>query len=436
MGQSIVQLVDQLPSDNITVKVLKAIDYIAPTQWNNWVGFDQTIQKLTGETEPQIIQRIRERAVALYHDPKFGYESAVQLYQAIDKADAAMATAALANKVGEKISFLSFLNNITPKADVIQTVDFVLKLAVEIIAFCKLNGIPQPNPQAFVTSLSNNYQDAAMLRMVALVCLDGILPLGPNFLGKIHSIITGADTSAITQNLVFAKVSNYLPGQNPSDKLGFINQGFDAVQGWANSLVTKTGITPQSISDSLGNFIQIADDNVDFVAAFLDQTTNYYEHTGIQSVARHLILNAYESVKAEQPQVAPVSPSSGGSSVSSDSTTMEYAVGQTIEAWYEEEGTWYQGTVMKVRENEYYIRYTGYGSSDDEWLDAEDVRAGDYGDIDDNGHAVGKKVKVWDEDEEEWYTAIIQEIRGNQYYIHYLGYDSSYDEWMDADEIS
>ncbi|WP_334885457.1 hypothetical protein [Nostoc sp.] len=43
----------------------------------------------------------------------------------------------------------------------------------------------------------------------------------------------------------------------------------------------------------MGNFIQIADDNLDFVAAFLDQTTNYYEHRGIKTVARTLILQAY-----------------------------------------------------------------------------------------------------------------------------------------------
>ena len=33
----------------------------------------------------------------------------------------------------------------------------------------------------------------------------------------------------------------------------------------------------------------MTDDRLDYVAAFLDLTTNYYEHTGIQSVARSLI---------------------------------------------------------------------------------------------------------------------------------------------------
>lgn len=63
MDKSIIQLVDELPTDNITVKVLKALDYVAPGQWNNLVGFDNTIRVITGETNPQVIQRIRDRAV-------------------------------------------------------------------------------------------------------------------------------------------------------------------------------------------------------------------------------------------------------------------------------------------------------------------------------------------------------------------------------------
>jgi len=296
MDKSIVQLVDELPTDNITVKVLNAIDYLMPGQWTNLVGFENSIRSITGETDAQVIQKIRDRAVVLYHDPKYGYQSAVQLYQTIDTADVAIGTAALANKIGEKISFLSILSNITPKPEVLQSFDLVLKIAVEIIAFCKLNGIPQPNPQAFVNALNNNYQDAALMRMVALVCLDGMLPLGPNFLSKIHQTIAQADTNILTQNPVFSSLSNFLPGGTTSDKLGFITQGFDAVQGWINNLVTKTGITPESISNALGNYIQIADDNLDFVAAFIDQSTNYYQHTGIQTVARKVILQAQDSV--------------------------------------------------------------------------------------------------------------------------------------------
>jgi hypothetical protein len=433
MDKSIIQLVDELSTDNITVKVLKALDFVAPGEWNNLVGFDNSIRTITGETDAKAIQKIRDRAVALYHDPQHGYQTAIKLYQAVDKADTAMATAALANKVGEKIGFLSFLGNITPKADITQSIDLVLKIAVEIIAFSKLNGIPQPNPQEFANSLANHYQNASLMRMASLVCLDGILPLGPDFLSKIQGIIGGANAGIITQNPVFLAVNNFLPGGNPSDKLGFISQGFNSVQGWMNNLVSKTGVTPQSISSSLGNFIQIADDNLDFVAAFLDQTTNYYEHTGIQTVARSLILQAYTLVKEEIKQEKHSSPQDVLSAAKSDKS--QYAVGQTIEVWDEEEEDWYQATIEKVKDNQYFVHYIGYGSSDDEWTDEENVRTREHSSTDENGHAVGQKVKVWDDDQEAWYSAIIGKIQGHQYFVQYIGYDSSYDEWVDSDEI-
>jgi RNA binding activity-knot of a chromodomain len=440
VDKSIIQLVDELPTDNITVKVLKALDYVAPGQWNNLVGFDNSIRAITGESDAKVIQKIRDRAVTLYHDPQRGYQTAIKLYQTVDKADTAMATAALANKVAEKISFLSFLGNITPKADLTQTIDLVLKITVEIIAFCKLNGIPQPNPQEFAKSLANNYQDASMMRMAALVCLDGILPLGPDFLSKIQEIITGTDASVIADNPVFSAINNSLPGNNPSDKLGFISQGFSSVQGWMSDLVSKTGVTPQSISSSLGSFIQIADDNLDFVAAFLDQTTNYYEHTGIQTVARSLILQAHTLVKQEIQQEAqqkPIQDSSkaAASSAKSESDTTKYTVGQTIEVWDGEDEDWYQANIEKIKGKEFFVHYVGYGSSDDEWVEENDIRIRARGSEDDNGYAVGLKVKVWDEDNEDWYSAIIGKIQGHQYFVHYTDYDSSYDEWVDADEI-
>jgi hypothetical protein len=436
MDKSIIQLVDELPTDNITVKVLKALDYVAPGEWSNLTGFENSIRSITGETDTKVIQRIRDRAVVLYEDPQKGYQFAIKLYQTIDKADTAMAAAALANKVSEKIGFLSFLGNITPKADVTQSIDLALKIAVEIIAFCKLNGIPQPNPQEFANSLANNYQNASLMRMVALVCLDGILPLGPDFLSKIHEVISGTNANAITQNPVFLGINNFLPGSNSSDKVGFISQGFNSVQGWMNNLVSKTGITPQSISSNLGNFIQIADDNLDFVAAFLDQTTNYYEHTGTQTVSRGLILEAYALVKEEikQEQQKPIKDVSSASAVKSDKN--QYEVSKTVEVWDSEDEDWYQGTIEKIQDDQFFIHYLGYGSSYDEWVVEDDIRTRDLRSADDNGYAVGQKVKCWDNDQEAWYSATIDKIQNQQYFVHYIGYDSSYDEWVDSDEIS
>lgn len=274
------------------------------------------------------------------------------------------------------------------------------------------------------------------MRMIALVCLDGTLPLGPNFLSKIQEIINSADVSVITQHPLFLAVGNFLPGNNPSDKLGFIRQGFNSIQGWMGNLVANTGITPQSISSHLGNFIQVADDNLDVVAAFLDQTTNYYEHTGIQTVARSLILEAHTLVKADiAAQVHQAAQPSANASSAPNASPSAYTVGQTVEAWSEDDEDWYQSTIEKIDGDQFLIHYVGYGSSDDEWLSGDDLRIRDRKDADKNGFAVGQKVKCWDDEEEAWYSATIQKIQGKQYFIHYIDYDSSHDEWVDQDEI-
>lgn len=290
MAESIVDLVDNLPSNNMTVKVLKALNYIVPGEWENVVGFDNTIGKITGETKPKKIKKIREKAIELYDDKKNGYQTAIWLYQTLDSTDKAVGAAALADKVGDTFSFIPFLKQLTPKADTLQSIDLKLKLVAELIAYCKLNGLTL-SPQKFAASLKENYQNEALMRMVALVCIDGVLPLGANFVSKIENDITQREN--LENNPAFSAVTQLIPS---SDKKSFINESFLAVENWMNNLTNSVGLNRESISSHLSNFIQIADDKLDYLAAFLDTSTNYFEHTGIQTVARKLIKQAYQEV--------------------------------------------------------------------------------------------------------------------------------------------
>jgi hypothetical protein len=45
--------------------------------------------------------------------------------------------------------------------------------------------------------------------------------------------------------------------------------------------------------------MNVADSKLDYVAAFLDMSTNYYEHTGTQTVARNLILRAAQETNGK-----------------------------------------------------------------------------------------------------------------------------------------
>jgi len=289
MSESIVELVDNLPTDNITVKTLKALDFIVPGQWENLVGFDNTISAITGQTDSAKIQQIRERAIGLYDDKSQGYQTAIWLYRTIDGTDKAVAAAALADKIGDTLSFIPFLDKLTPKADSLQSVDLKIKLVAELIAYSKLNGLT-PNPIELVSSIKKNYQNEALMRMVALIALDGVLPLGADFVSKIRQNLAQDD---VTGNPAFGAVSQFIPG---SDAKGFINQSFDAIGDWMSNLAQSAGLNPQILSKHLGGFIEIADDKLDYLAAFLDTTTNYFEHTGIQTVARKLITQAYSDI--------------------------------------------------------------------------------------------------------------------------------------------
>jgi hypothetical protein len=295
VSKPIFELVDELPTGGLTVSLLNSLDFVAPGQWHNVVGFVNTIKTVTGETDESLIQQIAERAIYLYNDRSQGYQRAMWLYQTVDSTDKALGAAALANKVGESIPFLGFLNKVTPKPDKAQTIDLALKLVTELVAFCQINGIPGDSIGDFVASLGE-YSGESLIRMVALVCVDGLIPLGPDFIDKALSSINQTSPQELEQNSTFKNIQDSIPGNNAGSKLNFIGESFDSVKGWMGNLVASNNLTPQKVVSNLQNFTQIADDKLDYLAAFLDVSTNYYEHTGTQTLARRLIERALAEI--------------------------------------------------------------------------------------------------------------------------------------------
>jgi len=295
VSKAIFELVNELPTSNLTVSMLRGLDFVAPGQWNNLVGFENTIRTVTGETDESLIQQIGERAIFLYNDRSQGYQRAMWLYQTVDSTDKALGAAALANKVGESIPLLGFLNKLTPKADKAQTIDLTLKLVAELVAFCQINGIPGDSIGDFVSSLAD-YSGESLMRMVALVCVDGLIPLGPDFILKVQSNLSHTTPQDLEKSSTFQGINSEIPGGNSAGKLNFINQSFDSVKGWMSNLVTSRNLTPQKVVGNLQKFATIADDKLDYLAAFIDVSTNYYEHTGTQTLARRLIERAVAEI--------------------------------------------------------------------------------------------------------------------------------------------
>ncbi|MFS0518618.1 hypothetical protein ACEYW6_28525 [Nostoc sp. UIC 10607] len=295
MSKSIFELVDQLPTGGLTISMLKSLDFVTPGEWQNTVGFVNTIKTVTGEDDEDLIQQIGERAIYLFNDKSQGYQTALWLYQTVDSTDKALGAAALANKVGEKIPLLGFLNSVTPKPDKAQTIDLTLKLVAELVAFCQINGIPGDSIGDFVASLSE-YSGESLIRMVALVCVDGLIPLGPDFISKAISGLNQTNPQELEKNSTFQNIKDVIPGNNAGSKLNFIGESFDSVKGWMNGLVSANNLTPQKVVHNLQSFADIADDKLDYLAAFLDVATNYYEHTGTQTLARRLIERAVAEI--------------------------------------------------------------------------------------------------------------------------------------------
>jgi hypothetical protein len=100
----------------------------------------------------------------------------------------------------------------------------------------------------------------------------------------------------LNQNSTFQTIKNTIPGNNDAGKLNFIGESFQSVSGWMSGLVTSHNLTPRKVISNLQSFTQIADDKLDYLAAFIDVSTNYYEHTGTQTLARRLIERAVAEI--------------------------------------------------------------------------------------------------------------------------------------------
>jgi hypothetical protein len=296
VSESIFELVDNLPSHNITTMMLKSLDSIVPGEWENTVGFVNTIRKVTGESDEDLIQQIGDRAVWLYNDKSQGYRRAMWLYQTVDRADKALGAAALANKVGNKIPLVGgILSKVTPNPEKAQALDLCIKLVVELVAFCQINGIPGDSIGDFVNALAD-YSGESLMRMTALVCVDGLIPLGPDFLLKAQSTLGGIGPKELESNSTFNGVKESIPGGNTKGQLDFIGRSFDSVKSWMSGFVSSKNLTPEKVMRNLQSFLEFSDNKLDYVAAFIDVSTNYYEHTGTQTLARRLIERAFDEI--------------------------------------------------------------------------------------------------------------------------------------------
>ncbi len=134
------------------------------------------------------------------------------------------------------------------------------------------------------------------MRMAALLTIDGLVPLGPDFVGTMRQHLEKADADELADNKMFKRINEAIPGDGANGKLAFITESVGAVSGWMEAFIYEHGVTVDNTLSSIGRFIELSDSKLDYIAAFLDMTTNYYEHTGIQTIARRLIERAVNEI--------------------------------------------------------------------------------------------------------------------------------------------
>ncbi len=289
------EVLAKLPASSMTTRLLGVLDYLAPGEWKNITDLGAMVADVTGESDPEVIKAVGGRAIELYMDPANGYLRGQQLYALVDSASTFAGFASIAGKLGEDVGWLSFLGKVTPKPETTQAIDAGLKLACEVAAFCSTNGLPGDSAGDFVKALASAAREDKM-RLTAWIACDCFLPLGPDFIQKIGSVVSSASESDLAQNALFKRVGQLLPGGGVDDKKKQVLTNVNAVEGYVKSFMGERQMTHEGVLSKIKSFIDVNEERLDYLAGILDVTTNPFEHTGTQSVARRAVTRAYGEI--------------------------------------------------------------------------------------------------------------------------------------------
>ena len=109
-------------------------------------------------------------------------------------------------------------------------------------------------------------------------------------------------------------------------------------------------------------------------------------------------------------------------------------------------GVWRKSKILQTRENEYRIHYEGWADTWDEWVKPDRIRPLPEQDqaaaqpAPEPAAAPAPKTGPWKQgdsievlDHSVWRESKVLKVRGDEYFIHYEGWNSSWDEWVKPD---
>jgi hypothetical protein len=292
---SVLTSLDRLPRRGLTVLALQGIATLVPGGWHNCTNADELIREVSGSSDPALIASVRERAEKLSQARHEGYGRALSLYYAVNRSQHATGGLRLLANVGAGLPLLKSVANITPPSDTLQAVDLSLKVGAELLAFTQVNGLPGDSFADFGAALVD-YAGEAKLRMAALVCFDGLLPLGDQALQRLDGLLGAAGSGELRKLPAYGRMAALIPGSGDKAHLGFLRRGVDQWLGWAGGLVSQLGLTGQRAVQSLESKLGPWQGSLEQFSGFLDAFTDTYAHTGVQAVARRLVERAIAEV--------------------------------------------------------------------------------------------------------------------------------------------
>jgi len=288
---TVLERLERLPRRNLTVLALKGISLLVPGGWTNVTRADELIAEVVGGRDADLIRQVRQRADELSRARHEGYMRALSLYDAVNRSQkAAGGLRVLANVTGA-LPLVKRLASLTPPGETLQAVDLSLKVAAEMLAFTQVNGLPGDSFAEFGASLAE-YAGEARVRMAALVCFDGLLPLGDRALQRLEGLLGQVGGSDLRKLPAYAGMAGQLPGRGDAAHLDFLRRATGTWLGWAGGFVGELGLSAERAAHALESTIGPWQGRFDQLALFLDAFTDTYAHTGVQAVARRLVERA------------------------------------------------------------------------------------------------------------------------------------------------
>lgn len=294
MTEPLHTLVESLPQHSLTTRLLDALDFVVPGEWSNVTVFEDLIRGVTGDDDAALVQQVGERALALYADETQGYQRAVTVYRGVDHLGAASGILSLFSMAADRFELFESVRDVAPKPDTVQAVDAGVKLAAELAAFCLTSGIPGDSVADFANAVAA-YAKEERMRMTAWLAFDCIIPLGPDFLGKILDAVRNLEHDALEAHPVFRFVSEHLPG-DIAQKKQLLEANVESSGARLEAFASERNMTRDGLLERVRGYVDVADDKLDVLAAALDLATNTFEHTGIQTVARRIVSRAYGEI--------------------------------------------------------------------------------------------------------------------------------------------